>query len=55
MRASPMSRTSLFLKVEVEHDSEEKPEKIGDELCRQLMRQYGVRSAELSNFTTMEE
>jgi hypothetical protein len=49
-----MSRTNLFLKVEVEHDATEKAEKIGDELCRQLLRQYGVRAAELSNFTTVE-
>jgi hypothetical protein len=50
-----MSRTNLFLKVEIEHDPDEKPERIGDELCRRLMRIYGVRLAELSNFTTVEE
>ncbi len=50
-----MSRTNLFFKVEVEHDPEEKPERISQEICRQLLKLYGVRSAELSNFTTLEE
>ena len=42
-----MSRTNLFFKVEVEHDREEKPERIGAEICRQLLKLYGVRAAEL--------
>jgi hypothetical protein len=50
-----MSRTNLFLKIKVEHDAEENPEKIGDDLCRQLQRQYGVLSAEISNYTRVEE
>jgi hypothetical protein len=50
-----MPRTNLFLKVEVEHDPEERPERIAEEMCRQLMKLYGVRSAELSNFTTLED
>ena len=50
-----MARTDLFLKVEVEHDAEETPEKIGEEICRLLKRQYGVRSAELSHFATTEK
>ena len=50
-----MSRTNLFFKVEIEHDPEEKPERIGEEICRRLMKLYGVQSAELSNFTRLEE
>jgi hypothetical protein len=50
-----MSVTNLFFKVEVEHDPDEKPERIGDEICRQVRRLYGVRLAELTNFTTIEE
>jgi hypothetical protein len=50
-----MNRVNLFLKVEIEHDPEEKPEQIGEEICRQLLKRYGVRSAELSNFTKLEE
>ena len=38
-----MSRTNLFFKVEVEHDSGEKPERIGEEIGRQLRKLYGVR------------
>ena len=50
-----MSRTHLFFKVEVEHDPDEGPERIGDEICRLIRKQYGVREAELSNFTNAEE
>lgn len=50
-----MPRTNLFLKVEIEHDPEERPERIAAEMCRQLMKLYGVRSAELSNFAVVEE
>jgi hypothetical protein len=50
-----MSRTNLFFKVEVEHDAGERPERIGDEICRQLLRLYGVRQAELSNVSRVEE
>ena len=50
-----MSRTSLFFKVEIEHDPEEKPERIGAEICRQLLKLYGVQLAELTNFTALEE
>ena len=44
-----MPRTNLFLKVEVEHDEDEPPEKLGEQLCRHLMKVYGVRSAEFTN------
>jgi hypothetical protein len=50
-----MSLTNLFFKVELEHDPEEKPEKLGQEICRQLMKVYGVRIAELSSYTPIEE
>lgn len=48
-------RTNLFLKVIVEHDEKETPEKLGSELCRQLERNYVVREAELSSFSAVEE
>ena len=41
-------RTNLFIKVMVEHDKKETPEKLGAELCRQLEKQYVVRTAELT-------
>jgi hypothetical protein len=50
-----MHRTNLFFKVEIEHDDEDQPERLGREICRQLLKIYGVRSAELSNFTPVEE
>jgi hypothetical protein len=50
-----MRRTNLFLKVEIEHDAEERPERIGDEICRQIGKLYSVRSAEVTHFTTLEE
>ena len=50
-----MSRTNLFFKVEVEHDPGEKPEKLGDEIRRQILRVYGVREAELSNYARVED
>jgi hypothetical protein len=36
-------RTNLFIKVVVEHEEKEAPEKLGAELCRQLERNYIVR------------
>jgi hypothetical protein len=50
-----MRRTNLFFKVEVEHDAKERPERIGEEICRYLLKLYGVREAELSNFTALED
>ncbi len=50
-----MSRTNLFFKVEIEHDPEDKPEKIGNEIARQLLKFYGVRDAELSNVSSVED
>ncbi len=47
-----MHRTNLFFKVEIEHEAEERPEKIGEEIRRHLLKLYGVRDAELSSFTT---
>jgi hypothetical protein len=48
-------RTNLFLKVVVEHDANEMPEKLGAELCRQLERNYLVREAELANFSKVDD
>ncbi|MDP9170484.1 MAG: hypothetical protein M3N54_07705 [Acidobacteriota bacterium] len=48
-------RTNIFIKVLVEHDAREKPEKLGAELCRQLEKNYIVRNAELSTFTSVED
>jgi hypothetical protein len=50
-----MRRTNLFFKVVVEHDEDESPDRIATELTRVLSKYYGVRSAELTNFTTKED
>ena len=50
-----MVRTHLFFKVEVEHDEDENPEKIGYEIERQLRKLYVVRSVELSSVLTKPE
>lgn len=50
-----MPRTNLFFKVVIEHDDEDQPERLGREICRQLMKAYGVRTAELTSFTRVEE
>lgn len=50
-----MTRTNLFFKVEIEHERDEHPERLGNEICRQIMKFYGVREAEMTNFTRSEE
>ena len=49
-----MRRSNLFFKVEIEHGAEERPERIGEEIRRRLLKFYGVRDAELSNFISEE-
>lgn len=50
-----MPRTDLFLKVEIEHGEEERPEQLADEVCRRIQKVHGVRSAELSSVVTHPE
>jgi hypothetical protein len=50
-----MNRTHLFFKVELEHEAEENPERLAAEICRQIQRVYGVRLAELSSITIVED
>jgi hypothetical protein len=47
-----MRRTDLFLKVVIDHDQQEKPERLAEEVCRHILKIYGVRSAELSSLVT---
>jgi phosphoribosylformylglycinamidine (FGAM) synthase PurS component len=44
-----MQRVDLYIKVEVELDEEEKPERVASEICRQLQKNFVVRRAELTN------
>ncbi len=44
-----MKRIDLYIKVTVDLDEEEKPERVANEICRQIEKIYFVRRAELSN------
>ena len=50
-----MKRTNLFFKVEIEHDSDESPERIAEEIRQRVIRFYGVREVELSNLSKADE
>jgi hypothetical protein len=43
-----MPRTDLFIKVQIEHPSDEPPERLAGEICRRIVKVYGVVKAELS-------
>ena len=49
-----MARTDLYLKVEIDIDEGENLERLAAEICRQIRKVYGVRSAELSNIVERE-
>lgn len=49
-----MQRVDLYIKVEVELDEDEAPERIANEICRMLQKVYYVRSAELSSAVPRE-
>jgi hypothetical protein len=50
-----MQRTNLYIKIELEHQDQEQPERLGEEICRQVRKIYGVRSAEVSSITPDED
>ena len=47
-----MARTDLHLKLELEHGDDEDPKKLASEICRQMLKLYSVRKAEVSNIVT---
>jgi hypothetical protein len=49
-----MSRTDVYVKVEIDLDEKEKPERIAAEICRVIRRVYGVRQAEVTNMVERE-
>jgi len=42
------------LKVELDLDEKEKPERVAAEICRMIARVYGVRKAEVSSLIEKE-
>lgn len=44
-----MQRIHLYLKVVIEVDNDDKPDRLGTEVCRQIKRVYGVQRAEVQN------
>lgn len=49
-----MPRTDLYIKVELDLNEKEKPDRIAGEICRLLAKVYGVRSAEVTNMVDKE-
>jgi len=50
-----MRRIDLYLKVELDLDEKESPERVAAEICRVIRRVYGVRKAEVSNMVEREQ
>lgn len=50
-----MPRTDIYIKVTVQHDREESPDKLAAEIVRQLKKLYVVRNAEMTNFVLRSE
>jgi hypothetical protein len=49
-----MPRMDLYLKVELDLDEKEKPERLAAEICRAIRKIYGVRLAEVSSIVEKE-
>ncbi|MGA3027184.1 MAG: hypothetical protein ABSF98_20690 [Bryobacteraceae bacterium] len=50
-----MTRTLVYLKVELEHGEDEKVQRLAEEICRRVQKIYGVRSVEVSNMVSRSE
>ncbi len=47
-------RTDVYLKIVVEHDPPDTPQKIAAEICRQVEKVYSVRRAEISSIVSRQ-
>ncbi|MEO7145568.1 MAG: hypothetical protein ABI165_18895 [Bryobacteraceae bacterium] len=47
-------RLDLHLKVELDLDEKETPDRLAAEICRQIRKIYGVRAAEISSIVPHE-
>lgn len=50
-----MSRSDVYLKIELEHADDEQPQRLAAEICRQVKKIYAVRKAEVSNIVSPAE
>jgi hypothetical protein len=51
---STMNRADVYLKLELDLDDLEKPERIAAEICRMLSKIYGVSQVEVSSIVERE-
>ena len=49
-----MPRTDLYLKVELDVDERETPDRVAAENCRMIRKVYGVRQAEVQSIVERE-
>lgn len=50
-----MPRTDVYIKVELDHEKEEKVAALAAELCRHLRKLYNVRQAEVQSMHSRSE
>ncbi|HVT92303.1 MAG TPA: hypothetical protein VHD76_05630 [Bryobacteraceae bacterium] len=50
-----MPRTDVYIKVELDHDRDEKVDTLAAELCRHLRKLYNVRTAEVQSIHSRSE
>ncbi len=50
-----MAKVQIYLKVVVDLDEGEHPQRLSREICRVVQRVYGVREVEVSNIVQIEE
>ena len=53
-RLKDVQRVDVFIKVEVELDEDEKPERVANEICRQVEKIYVARRVELSSIISRD-
>jgi hypothetical protein len=50
-----MPRSDLYIKVEIDVDEKEQPERVAAEICRLIRKVYGVRQAEISSIVERDK
>ena len=49
-----MARLDVYLKIELDLDDRERPERLASEIVRMIRKLYGVRQAEVSSIVERE-